>query len=404
MDLKLVRNEFPILNQEVNAYPLVYLDNAATTQKPNLVIDAIDKYYKSYNSNVHRGVHHLSVTATNAMEASRVKCKSFINAKKIEEVIFTSGTTGSINLIANSYGRKVLGKGDEVILSSLEHHSNIVPWQLICEEKGATIKVIPINDDGELMLDEFEKILSSKTKIISINHVSNTLGTLNPVDKIIELAHEVGAKVVLDGAQAVAHIPVDVQALDCDFYCFSGHKLYGPTGIGILYGKENLLEEMPPFMGGGEMISCVTFEKTTYNSLPFKFEAGTPNISGIIGLGASIDFVNSYPWEEIQKHEEELLDYLTKSLLSIEGLKIYGTSINKVSVVSFLIGEIHPYDIGVLLDKMGIAVRTGNHCTEPLMDRLGISGTVRASLSIYNNIEDVDALVKGLKKVIPILV
>jgi len=403
MDIKKVRSEFPILGESVNGHPLVYLDNAATTQKPTSVINSISDYLETYNSNVHRGVHTLSTKATNAMEASREKVRSFISAKKTEEIIFTSGTTNSINLVANSYARKILKEGDEVILSTLEHHSNIVPWQMICEEKGATIKVIPINENGELIMEEFDKILSEKTKLIAVNHVSNALGTINPIEEIITKGHDVGAKILIDGAQAVAHFPVDVQALDCDFYCFSAHKLYGPTGMGILYGKEELLEEMPPFMGGGEMISCVTFEKTTYNSLPFKFEAGTPNISGNISLGAAIDFIQNYSWEDIMSHEKELLDYLTKSLLSIENIKIYGTAKKKSSVVSFLVGDIHPYDTGMLLDKLGIAVRTGQHCTEPLMDWFGIPGTVRASLSIYNNKEDVDGLVKGLEKIIPIL-
>jgi len=391
MDIKKVRSEFPILNESVNGHPLIYLDNAATTQKPK------------DNSNVHRGVHSLSVKATNAMEGAREKVRDFIAAKKIEEIIFTSGTTGSINLVANTYGRKVLKAGDEVILSTLEHHSNIVPWQLICEEKGATIKVIPINQEGEMIMTEFDKLLSDKTKIIAVNHISNALGTINPVEEIIAKGHAVSAKVLIDGAQAVAHMPVDVVALDCDFYCFSAHKLYGPTGMGILYGKEDILASMPPYMGGGEMISCVTFEKTTYNALPFKFEAGTPNISGIISLGAAIEFIQQYAWADIISHEEELLKYLTDSLSKIEGLKIYGTAKNKASVVSFLVEEIHPYDMGLLLDKLGIAVRTGQHCTEPLMDWFNIPGTVRASLSIYNNKSDVDALIKGLEKVIPML-
>ncbi len=398
-----VRKEFPLLTETVNGNPLIYLDNAATTQKPIMVLDAIDAYYKTYNSNVHRGVHSLSMKATEAMENTRELVRSFLNAKRTQEIIFTSGTTAAINLVAYSYGRKVLQPGDEVLLSGLEHHSNIVPWQMICEEKGATIRIIPFNEKGELVLSELKHLITDKTKIVAVNHISNSLGTINDIKTIIEKAHQVDAKVLIDGAQAVAHLPVDVQALDCDFYCFSGHKLYGPTGVGILYGKEEILDAMPPFFGGGEMISCVTFEKTTYNELPFKFEAGTPNIVGNIALGTAIQFLNSYSWDDIIMHEEKLLEYLTVELLTIDELKIYGTADHKTSVVSFLVGDTHPYDVGVLLDKLGIAVRTGQHCTEPLMDHFGIPGTVRASLSIYNNKEDVDALISGLKKTLPML-
>lgn len=399
-----VRAQFPILNTRVKGHPLVYLDNAATTQKPQSVINAITDYYTHYNSNVHRGVHHLSNLATNAMEESRVLLKDFINASSIEEVIFTTGTTGSINLVAQSFGQTFLKSGDEVLLTELEHHSNIVPWQLACEITGAKVKVVAITDDGALDMDDFEQKLSEKTKLVAVSHISNSLGTINPIKQIIDRAHEMGAAVLVDGAQALAHRPIDVQALDCDFYCMSAHKAYGPTGIGALFGKKKWLEKMNPYQGGGEMISSVSFEKTTYNNLPFKFEAGTPNIAGIIGFGAAIKFLQSQNWDEVITHEKALLHSLQTQISNTEGVTIYGTSENKSSVVSFGVEGVLPYDVGVLLDNLGIAVRTGQHCTEPLMCRLGITGTVRASLAIYNNEEDVTRLIAGLERVIPMLV
>ncbi len=399
-DVMKIREDFPILNTLVRGKPLCYLDNAATTQKPHMVIDSLTEYYTSINSNIHRGVHTLSEKATAAFEESRVKVKNYINAKSEKEIIFTRGTTESINLVANSFGRSNLNEGDEILITGMEHHSNIVPWQLIASEKKAVLKVVPITDSGELILDEFEKLITERTKIISVVYVSNTLGTINPVEKIIEIAHKHGVPVLLDAAQAVSHIPVDVQKLDCDFFAFSGHKLYGPTGIGILYGKENLLEQMPPFMGGGDMISKVTFDKTTYNELPFKFEAGTSNIADAIGLGAAIDYVNSIGLNSIQLHEKHVLDYATNKLSDIEGLRIIGTAPEKSSVISFVLKNVHPHDVGTFLDFEGIAVRTGHHCTQPLMDRYNISATSRASFAMYNTIEEADVLVQGIKKVI----
>ena len=399
-DVMKIREDFPILKTLVRGKPLCYLDNAATTQKPHMVIDSLTEYYTSINSNIHRGVHTLSEKATAAFEESRVKVKNYINAKSEKEIIFTRGTTESINLVANSFGRSNLNEGDEILITGMEHHSNIVPWQIIAKEKKSVLKVVPITDSGELILDEFEKLITERTKIISVVYVSNTLGTINPVEKIIEIAHKHGVPVLLDAAQAVSHIPVDVQKLNCDFFAFSGHKLYGPTGIGILYGKESLLEQMPPFMGGGDMISKVTFNKTTYNELPFKFEAGTSNIADAIGLGAAIDYVNSIGLNSIQLHEKNVLDYATNKLSDIEGLRIIGTAPEKSSVISFVLNNVHPHDVGTFLDFEGIAVRTGHHCTQPLMDRYNISATSRASFAMYNTIEEADVLVQGIKKVI----
>jgi cysteine desulfurase/selenocysteine lyase len=393
-----VRGQFPLLTQQVNGRSLVYLDNAATTQKPQSVIESIHSYYSEYNSNVHRGVHHLSQVATTAMEDARSSIANFIGAAESAEVIFTSGTTDAINLVAETLAKGFLQSGDEILLSEMEHHSNIVPWQMACEQSGAILKVVKVNGAGELDLNSFENLLSPKTKLVSICHVSNALGTINPVKEIIQQAKKVGALVMLDGAQAVAHLEIDVQALDCDFYAFSGHKLYGPTGIGILYGKRALLEKLPPYRGGGEMIETVTFEKTTYNTLPFKYEAGTPNIAGAIGLGAAVAWLQSQDNAELRQYEADLLKYATQQLLQIEGLEIVGTAAEKTSVVSFNIAGIHHYDLGVLLDKMGFALRTGHHCTQPLMNRFGIAGTARASFAAYNTFEEVDQLVVAIKK------
>jgi cysteine desulfurase/selenocysteine lyase len=398
-DINIAKKDFPILEREVNGRPLVYLDNAATMQKPKQVIDALSRVYQEYNSNIHRGTHFLSNVCTEEFEKSRVKIQDFINAQNSYEIIFTRGTTESINLVANTFGDRFLSEGDEVIISELEHHSNIVPWQLLLERKGIKLRVIPISDSGELIIDEYHKLLNDRTKLVSVAHVSNALGTINPVREVIEAAHAKNIPVLIDGAQAVHHFPVDVKELDVDFYVFSGHKLYGPTGIGVLYGKEKYLNEMPPWHGGGEMIKSVTFEKTTYNELPFKFEAGTPNYAGAIGMGAAVDYLSSYSWDDIVRYEKELLEYATSKLSAIDGLKIYGTAKNKSSVISFLVGDIHPYDMGVMLDKMGIAVRTGHHCAQPVMDRYKIPGTVRASFAIYNTKDDVDKLAEGIEKV-----
>ncbi|MDZ4824098.1 MAG: cysteine desulfurase [Flavobacteriales bacterium] len=403
LDIQHLRKEFPILHQQVNGYPLVYLDNAATTQKPKSVINAISDYYSRYNANIHRGAHHLAHIATEAFEETRNRTKTFLNACDKGEIIFTSGTTDSINLVAQSWGRKNLNAGDEILLSMLEHHSNIVPWQLIAEEKGAIIKVIPINENGEWDLSAIDSLLTSKTTLVAVNHVSNALGTINPIKQLIEKAHTVGAKVLIDGAQAVAHFAVDVQDLDCDFYAFSSHKIYGPTGVGVLYGKRELLESMPPYRGGGEMIKSVSFEKTTYNELPHRFEAGTPNVEGVIALGTALNFIHSLDWQSVHEHELELLQYATEKLSSINGLKIYGTAKEKVAVISFLIDGIHPYDLGTLLDKQGVAVRTGHHCTEPLWNHFGVVGSVRASFSIYNTVEEIDLFINALKKAIQLL-
>jgi cysteine desulfurase/selenocysteine lyase len=397
LDIQKIRADFPILSQKVNGKPLVYFDNGATSQKPQVVIDAIEKYYQEKNANIHRGVHTLSQLATDAYEISRAKVQNHINAKFLHEVLFTSGTTFGINLVANGFA-SILKPGDEVLVSSLEHHSNIVPWQMLCEKTGATLKVIPMNENGELIMSEYDKLLSPKTKIVTVNHISNALGTINPIKYMIDKAHEAGAAILIDGAQAVPHLKPDVQALDCDFYAFSGHKMCGPTGTGILYGKEEWLNKLPPYQGGGEMIKEVTFEKTTYAELPHKFEAGTPNIAGGIVLGTAIDYMNEIGFENIQKQELELLDYATKRLLEIDGLKIFGNSEAKTSVVSFNIDGIHPYDIGTIIDKLGIAVRTGHHCAQPIMNFYGIPGTIRASFSFYNTKEEIDALVDAVKK------
>ncbi|MBQ3850840.1 MAG: cysteine desulfurase [Bacteroidales bacterium] len=392
------REDFPILEQQVYKKPLVYLDNAATTQKPQVVIDAMKRYYETINSNIHRGVHCLSQQATEEFEIARRCVQQFINAAHDYEVIFTRGATESINLVASCFGRTFIGEGDEIIISAMEHHSNIVPWQFLCEERGAKLKVLPFDDDGVLCLDQLESLITPRTKIVAVTHVSNTLGTCNPVAEIIRIAHAHSVPVMLDGAQAVAHQPVDVQALDCDFYCFSGHKMYGPMGIGVMYGKEAWLNQMKPYQGGGEMISTVTFEKTTYNELPFKFEAGTPAVGDAIGLRTAIEYMQQIGIQNIARHEEELLQYATEKLQKINGLRIYGRAPHKAAVISFLIGNLHPYDVGVLLDHQGVAVRTGHHCTQPIMDRFGIPGTVRASFALYNTREEVDALVAAVER------
>ena len=408
LDVAAIRQQFPLLNREVKGRPLIYFDNAATSQKPQSVIDALINYYTSYNANVHRGIHTLAEEATMAFESTRDAAQQFINAESREQIIFTRGTTEGINLVAYTWGRQNIKAGDEIIISSLEHHSNIVPWQMLCEEKGAGLKIIPISDKGELLIDDpiaigYRNLLSPKTKLVSVAHASNSLGTINPVKQIIEEAHKVGAVVLIDGAQSTVHLDIDVQEMDCDFFVFSSHKLYGPTGIGVLYGKKELLEAMPPFQGGGEMIKEVTFEKTTYNDLPYKYEAGTPNIADAIAFKAALDFVNQIGKENIRKHEEELLQYGTKRLKEIPGLRVIGEAKEKVSVISFIIEGLHPQDIGILLDNRGIAVRTGHHCTQPLMNCFGITGTVRASFAMYNTKEEIDQLVSGLQKVIKML-
>ncbi len=396
-DIQKIRADFPILTQKVNGKPLVYFDNGATSQKPQVVIDAISKYYQEINANIHRGVHTLSQLATDAYEVSREKLQNHINAKFLHEVIFTSGTTHSINIVANGFA-SILKSGDEILISAMEHHSNIVPWQMLCERTGSILRVIPMNLQGELILQEFDKLLSDKTKIVAVNHISNALGTLNPIKHIIDKAHQFNAAVLIDGAQAVPHLKPNVQELDCDFYVFSGHKICGPTGVGILYGKEDWLNKLSPYMGGGEMIKEVTFAKTTYAALPHKFEAGTPNIADGIVLGTAVDYMNSIGFDEIAKHEHELLLYGTKKLLEIEGLKIYGEAKEKTSVISFNINGIHPYDIGTIIDKLGIAVRTGHHCAQPIMDFFEIPGTIRASFAFYNTTEEIDIFVEAIKK------
>ena len=397
LDIQKIRADFPILSQKVNGKPLVYFDNGATAQKPQVVIDAVSNYYSEINANIHRGVHTLSQLATDAYEVSRNTIQAHLNAKYNHEIIFTSGTTFGINLVANGFA-SLLQAGDEVMVSALEHHSNIVPWQFLCEKTGAKLVVIPMNEKGELIISEFDKLLSEKTKVVTVNHISNALGTVNPIEYIIKKAHGVGAAVLIDGAQATPHLRPDVQALDCDFYVFSGHKVCGPTGVGILYGKEEWLRKLPPYQGGGEMIAEVTFEKTTYADLPHKFEAGTPNIAGGIVLGTAIDYMNSIGFDNIAAYEQELLDYGTKRLLEIEGLTIYGTSENKASVISFNIDGIHPYDIGTIIDKLGIAVRTGHHCAQPIMNFFNIPGTIRASFAFYNTKEEIDIFVEAVKK------
>ena len=397
LDITQIRKDFPILNRKVNGNPLIYFDNAATSQTPKQVIDCIVDYYSNYNANIHRGVHALAQEATEAYEGARIKIQRFFNAAKAHEIIFTSGTTHSINLVANGF-TAFLNKGDEVLVSAMEHHSNIVPWQMLCQRTGATLKVIPMNNEGELLMDSYQNLLSDKTKLVVCNHVSNALGTINPIQELITLAHEVGAAVLIDGAQSSPHIKVDVQKLDVDFYTASAHKLCGPTGIGMLYGKSAWLAKLPPYQGGGEMIAEVTFEKTTYADLPYKFEAGTPNICGGIAFGAALDYLNTIGLEAIEDYEHDLLTYATERLTAIEGVKIYGTSKNKTAVISFNILGMHPYDIGTLLDKMGIAVRTGHHCAQPVMDYYKIPGTIRASFSFYNTKAEIDQFIKAVKK------
>lgn len=399
LDIQQIRQDFPVLDQQVNGRPLVYFDNAATTQKPLPVINAITRYYEQYNANIHRGIHQLAEQATAAFEASRRAVQSFLNAEHWQEIIFTYGTTDGINLVAQSYGRQFLNKGDEIIISTMEHHSNIVPWQMLCEERGCVLKVIPVDDKGELILEAYEKLLSERTKFVSVVHVSNALGTINPVKAIIDKAHAVGAVVLIDGAQASAHLELDVRALDADFYVFSAHKLYGPTGMGVLYGKKAILDTMPPYRGGGEMIKEVTFEKTTYNDLPYKFEAGTPNIADVVAVKTAFDYMAGLGKEHIAAHENDLLQYATEQLTELDGLRIIGQAKHKIGVISFVLDGIHHQDTGVILDQQGIAVRTGHHCTMPLMQRFGIAGTTRASFAVYNTRDEVDRLVQGLRRV-----
>lgn len=401
-DVQKIREDFPILKTQVRGKPLIYLDNAATTQKPFTVIERIQKYYLEENSNVHRGVHYLSELATKEFEGARETVKNFINAESVEEIIFTRGTTEAINLVANSFGKTFLNEGDEIIISEMEHHSNIVPWQILCEEKNAKLKVIPFDDNGELIIDELENLITEKTKLISIVHISNSLGTINPIKKIIEIAHSYAIPVLVDGAQSIMHNKIDVQDLGCDFFVFSGHKIYGPTGIGVLYGKKELLEQMLPYQGGGDMIKSVTFEKTIYNDLPYKFEAGTPNIEGAIGLKAAIEYLSKIGLDQISIYENELLQYATEKLSQIPQLKIIGTAKEKASIISFVIENIHPHDIGTILDFEGIAVRTGHHCTQPVMQHFKIPATTRASFSFYNTKEEIDQLFNALQKVIKV--
>jgi cysteine desulfurase / selenocysteine lyase len=398
-DVARVRADFPILRRQVRGRPLVYLDNAATTQKPQVVIDALSRYYQEYNANVHRGVHELSEIASEAYEAARRKVAAFFNAPDAQSIVFTRNATESINLVAHAFGRSRVGAGDEILISAMEHHSNIVPWQLLCEERGARLRVAPIDDRGELMLDAFESLLTERTKLVSIAHMSNALGTVNPVEDIIRMAHAHGIPVLLDGSQAAYHMPVDVQALDCDFYAATGHKLYGPTGIGVLYGKTSHLDAMPPFLGGGDMISSVTFEKSTWNTLPHKFEAGTPDIAGAIGLGVAIDYIRATGLSAIAEHEQELLAYGTHALTAVEGVRLIGTARRKASILSFVVEGVHPHDVGTIVDREGIAIRTGHHCAQPVMDRLGVPATARASLAMYNTRDEIDALVRALARV-----
>jgi len=398
-NVEALRADFPILRRQVHGKPLVYLDNAATAQKPKAVIDTLSRYYEQENANIHRGVHYLSERATEEYEAARQTIQHFLKAADASEIIFVRGATEGINLVAQTYGRTNVGRDDEVLISAMEHHSNIVPWQILCEEKGAKLRVIPINDNGELIWEQFEKLLGSRTKMVAVTHVSNALGTVNPVRRIVEQAHRANVPVLVDGAQSVPHIEVDVQALDCDFFVFSGHKIYGPTGIGVLYGKSALLNAMPPYQGGGDMISSVTFEKTIYNKLPYKFEAGTPHIAGGIGLGCAIGYLNGVGIERVERHEHELLAYATRAVGEIPGLRVIGTAAEKAGVLSFVMEGIHPHDIGTILDQQGIAIRTGHHCAQPVMQRFGIPATARASFALYNTREEVDALVSGLQKV-----
>ena len=397
-DVEAVRKDFPILSREVGGKPLVYLDSAATSQKPQVVIDALVDYYTGMNANIHRGVHTLSQEATEAYEGARTKVRHFINAAEEPEIVFTRGTTEGINLVAQTLGVQRVGPGSEVIISNMEHHSNVVPWQILCEQRGARLRVVPINDDGELLMDEYERLLGPQTALVSITHISNALGTINPVKDIVAMAHSHGVPVLLDGAQAAPHTPVDVRDLDCDFYAFSGHKLFGPTGIGVLYGKREWLESMPPYQGGGEQIKSVTYEKTIYNDLPYKFEAGTPHIAGVIGLGAAIDYVNGIGMERAAAYEHELLEYGTEQLQAIDGLRLLGTAQEKAAVLSFLLDDIHPHDIGTVLDTQGIAIRTGHHCAQPLMQRFQIPATARASFAFYNTKAEIDALVEGIHR------
>ncbi len=402
LDITKVRADFPILQQEINGFPLIYFDNGATSQKPQVVIDAISEYYQETNANIHRGVHSLSQRATDAYEAAREIMRKHLNAAYTHEVLFTAGATHGINLVANGFA-SFLHAGDEVLISAMEHHSNIVPWQLLCEKTSATLRVIPMNDNGELIQEAYLKLLNSNTKLVAVTHISNALGTINPIQEMIAQAHQVGAAFLVDGAQAVPHLQPDLQALDCDFYAFSGHKICGPTGTGILYGKEDWLNKLPPYQGGGEMIKTVTFEKTTYADLPHKFEAGTPHIAGGIALGVAVQYMQKIGFKDIAAHEKKLLDYATAQLLEIEGLKIYGTAAHKTSVISFNVGDIHPYDLGTIIDKKGIAVRTGHHCTQPIMDFFGIPGTIRASFAFYNTTAEIDFFVSALKKAVTML-
>ncbi len=397
LDLAKIRADFPILAERTNGKPLVYLDNGATSQKPRVVLDAISDYYTHMNANIHRGVHTLSVRATEAHDAARQTVRKFLNAADTREIIFVRGATEAINLVAQTYGRKHVGAGDEVLITAMEHHSNIVPWQMLCEEKGAHLKVAPIDDRGELLLDEFARLIGPRTKIVAVTHVSNALGTVNPLREMIELAHRSGVPVLVDGAQAVPHFAVDVQALDCDFYTFSGHKVYGPTGIGVLYGKVALLNAMPPYQGGGDMISSVTFAKTTYNVLPFKFEAGTPDIAGAIALGAALEYITGLGMDKIAAHESELLAYATDAVGAIPGVRLIGTASDRAGVLSFVLDHVHPHDLGTILDREGVAIRSGHHCAQPVMERFGVSGTARASFAVYNTKEEVDALVTGIR-------
>jgi cysteine desulfurase/selenocysteine lyase len=401
-DVEKIRRDFPILKERVHGKPLVYLDNGATSQKPQVVIDTLDRYYKSENSNIHRGVHYLSERATSSYEASREKIRQFINAENGHEIVFVRGTTEAINLVAQSYGRTFLKAGDEIVISAMEHHSNIVPWQMLCGQIGARLRVVPINHDGEFVLDEYRRLLSENTKLVSLTHVSNALGTIVPVKEAVRLAHERGVPVLLDGAQAVPHLKVDVRDIGCDFYAFSGHKLFGPTGVGVLYGKSELLDAMPPYQGGGDMISLVTFEKTHYNVLPYKFEAGTPNIAGGIGLGAAIDYLNGFNWEEVCAHENHLMAYATDALSEIGSIRIIGTAKDKAGVLSFVFDHIHAHDVGTILDQEGVAIRAGHHCAMPVMQRFGVPATARASFAFYNNQDDVDALVRGIHRVLKV--
>jgi cysteine desulfurase/selenocysteine lyase len=402
LDVSRIRQDFPILGREVNSHCLVYLDNAATSQKPRVVLDSISDYYTRTNSNVHRGVHFLSQVATSEYEGARVTVKRFLNARDTSEIIFTRGATESINLVASSFGQEFVREGDEIIISTMEHHSNIVPWQMLCERTGAHLRVIPINDDGELIIDEYEKLLNPRTKLVAVTHVSNALGTVNPVKQIIDLAHARAVPVLLDGAQAAPHLKVDVRELDCDFYAISSHKMCGPTGFGVLYGKSEWLDRMPPWQGGGDMIATVSLEKTTYNVLPYKFEAGTPHIEGAIGLGAAIDYLEGIGFERIAAYEHELLDYATELIGSIRGIRLIGTAREKAAVLSFTVGDVHPHDVGTILDQEGIAVRAGHHCAQPVMTRFGVPGTVRASFAFYNTKEEIDVLSRGLERVIEV--